>query len=84
MVRGFEVMSVQPDTFAHRLGLQPADLLVELGGASVLGYGEIGSFSKEHAPGERAEAAWVRDSRLMRGSAELGARIPVASAAQGA
>ncbi|MEX1255257.1 MAG: SRPBCC domain-containing protein [Dehalococcoidia bacterium] len=74
---GLEVRSVQPGTFAQRLGLKAGDLLVELGGASVFGFAEVQFFTKEHGPGEHAEAAWVRDGQLMRGSAELGPRIAV-------
>jgi uncharacterized protein YndB with AHSA1/START domain len=75
---GLRVELVQPGTFAGRLGLQAGDLLVELGGASVFGFAEVQFFTKEHSPGEHAEAAWVRDGRLMRGSAELGPRIAFA------
>lgn len=74
---GLEVVSVQPSTFADRLGLQGGDLLVELGGASVFGFAEVQFFTKEHAPGEQASAAWIRNGALMRGTAELGSRIPV-------
>ena len=77
---GLEVRSVQPGTFAGRLGLKAGDILVELGGAAVFGFAEIGFFAKEHSAGEQAGAAWVRDGRLMRGSAELGARLPVTAA----
>jgi hypothetical protein len=77
---GLQVDSVQPGTFAERLGLQRGDLQVEHGGASVFGYAELGFFTKEHRAGEMAQAAWVRDGQLMRASAELGARIPVAAA----
>jgi hypothetical protein len=47
----------------------------------VFGYAELGFFVKEHAAGEQAEAGWVRDGRLTRGSAELGPRLPVSGAA---
>jgi len=67
---------VQGDTFADRLGIKEGDLLVEMGGASVFGFSEVQFFTKEHGPGESATAAWIREGRLMRGSAELGARIP--------
>jgi len=78
---GLEVRAVQPGTFADRLGLKAGDLLVELGGAAVYGFAELGFFTKEHAAGEQAAAAWVRDGRLVRGSAELGPRLPVAAPA---
>lgn len=77
---GLEVLSVQRGTFADGLRLEPGDLLVELGGASVFGFAELQFFTKEHGPGERAGAAWVRNGQLMRGSAELGPRLPVVPA----
>jgi uncharacterized protein YndB with AHSA1/START domain len=78
---GLRVRSVQPGTFADRLGLREGDLLVELGGASVFSFAEVQFFTKEHGPGEPASAAWVRDGALMRGEAELGPRVPVADVA---
>ena len=75
MQAGLEVVAVQPGTFAGRLGLTAGDVLVELGGASVFSFAEVQFFTKEHAPGEQVTAAWVRDGKLMRGLAELGARI---------
>lgn len=77
MRAGLEIVSVQGDTFADRLGIKDGDLLVELGGASVFGFAEVQFFTKEHGPGESATAAWVREGRLMRGSAQLGGRIPM-------
>jgi uncharacterized protein YndB with AHSA1/START domain len=72
---GLEVTTVQPGTFAQGLGLRAGDILVELGGASVFSFAEVQFFTKEHAAGESATAAWVRDGQLVRGSAELGTRI---------
>ena len=73
---GVEVRRVQPDTFADRLGLQPGDLLVELGGAGLFGLAELAFFAKLRVPGEEAEARWVRGGALLRGSATLGERVP--------
>jgi uncharacterized protein YndB with AHSA1/START domain len=81
LLAGLQVASVQPDTFAHRLGLRSGDLLVELGGASVFSFAEVQFFTKEHAPGEQGSAAWIRDGQLIRGSAELGPRLPAAAGA---
>lgn len=75
---GLKVASVQPGSFADRLGLQDGDILVELGGASVFGFAEVQFFTKEHAAGEQATAAWVRDAELLRGSAKLGSHVKVA------
>lgn len=77
MRAGLQVTSVQPGTFAGSLGMKAGDLLVELGGASVFGFAEVQFFTKEHSPGHQTEAVWVRDGQLMRGSAELGPRIPL-------
>ncbi len=74
---GLQVTTVQPGTFADRLGLRAGDLLVELAGASVFSFAEVQFFTKEHVAGEQASAAWVRDGQLIRGTAELGPRIPV-------
>jgi uncharacterized protein YndB with AHSA1/START domain len=79
---GLEVVSVQPATFADSLGLRPGDMLVELGGASVFGFAEVQFFTKEHGVGEHASAAWVREGKLMRGTAALGPRLPVHPASQ--
>jgi uncharacterized protein YndB with AHSA1/START domain len=75
---GLEVISVQPNTFAAQLGLEPGDLLVELNGAAVFGFSELNFFNREHNPGDHLDAAWVREGKLLRGTAELGARLPVA------
>jgi uncharacterized protein YndB with AHSA1/START domain len=76
---GLEVSSVRPMSFAAELGLEPGDLLVELGGAGVFGFRELFFFTREHAPGERIDAAWVRDGHLKRGTADLGRRTTVGS-----
>ena len=76
---GLKVVAVQPGTYGERLGLVADDVLVELGGAGIFGLAELQFFSKEHGAGEPAAAAWIRDGALMRGSAELGSRIPVDS-----
>ena len=76
---GLEVMSVQPGTFAEKLGLQRGDLLVEVAGAAVFGFAELNFCTRAHQPGELLEAAWVRNGQLARGSAELSRRASVAA-----
>jgi uncharacterized protein YndB with AHSA1/START domain len=68
---GLLVQSVTPESFAHRLGLRPGDVLVELGGAAVFGHRELLFFARSHQPGDVGEAAWVRAGTLLRGKAEL-------------
>lgn len=77
---GLEVRSIQPDTFADRVGLASGDLLVELGGAAVFGFHELNFFVREHQPGDSVEAAWIRSGILMRSTAELGPRVHNAAA----
>jgi hypothetical protein len=76
---GVEVEAVQAGSFADKLGLEPGDVVVELDGAGVFGFAELQYFTKTHTPGDKAEAGWIRSGQLTRGSAELGARLPVAS-----
>jgi uncharacterized protein YndB with AHSA1/START domain len=71
---GLSIAGVAAATFASRLGLQDGDILVELGGAPVFGRRELFFFAREHAVGEEADAAWIRDGVLMRGRATLGPR----------
>ena len=54
-------LSSSPIHSPHGLGLQAGDMLVELGGASVFSFAEVQFFTKEHAAGEEATAAWIRD-----------------------
>jgi uncharacterized protein YndB with AHSA1/START domain len=65
---GLRVRRVEPDTFGARLGLEPGDLLVELGGGALFGNRELFFFMREHVPGEQIDATWVRDGQLCRAS----------------
>jgi uncharacterized protein YndB with AHSA1/START domain len=76
---GLKVVAVQAGTYGERLGLVAGDILVELGSAGLFGLAELQFFSKEHKAGEKVTAAWIRDGRLMRGSAQLGSRVAVES-----
>jgi uncharacterized protein YndB with AHSA1/START domain len=71
---GLAVHAVEPDAYGARLGLEPGDLLVEVGGAAVFGYRELWTVTRLLAAGQEATAQWIRDSELHQGSAVLGAR----------
>jgi membrane-associated protease RseP (regulator of RpoE activity) len=75
---GLLVHAVEPDSFGSRLELDAGDVLVELGGAPVFGNRELLYFMREHQPGERVDATWVRNGHLCRASAELDAWRPLA------
>jgi uncharacterized protein YndB with AHSA1/START domain len=71
---GLVVHAVEPDAYGARLGLEPGDLLVEVGGAAVFGYRELWTVTRLLAAGQEATAQWIRDGELHQGSAVLGAR----------
>jgi hypothetical protein len=60
--------------YGARLGLEPGDLLVEVGGAPVFGYRELWTVARATPPGREATATWIRAGELHRGSAILGPR----------
>ena len=63
---GVVVTDVAPSTFADHVGLQKGDIIVEIGGAAVYRAGrELYFFTREHAAGEEAEVAWIRDGELL-------------------
>ena len=61
------VHAVVADSFAARLGIEPGDIVVELGGAAVFGLRELVFFRRVFAAGQAADVAWVHDGELMRG-----------------
>jgi uncharacterized protein YndB with AHSA1/START domain len=65
------VVAVEPDGFAADAGLQPGDLVVQLGRSGVFGNRELVTFLREHDPGEDAAVVWVRDGALQRGRGRL-------------
>ena len=68
---GAEVAEVAPGEYADQAGLQPGDVLLQLGAGAVFGNREVMFFLREHNVGDEVEAVWARDRQLRRGSGRL-------------
>jgi uncharacterized protein YndB with AHSA1/START domain len=68
---GLEVVSVDADGFAGRVGMQPGDLFVQLGRAPIFDRSDLWLLQREHDPGEEMEAVFIRGHALQRAKAVL-------------
>ena len=50
-----------PGGFADQVGLQPGDILLQLGAGAVFGNREVMFFVREHDVGDEVEAVWAHD-----------------------
>jgi uncharacterized protein YndB with AHSA1/START domain len=71
---GAEVANVEPGGFADQIGLQPGDILLQLGAGAVFGNRELMFFLREHGVGDEVEAVWTHDESVQRGTGRLTAR----------
>ncbi len=71
---GVEVVSVKAGTYAEDVGLQPRDLVVQLGRAPIFDRSDLALLMREHEPGAELEAVYVRGSRVLRRTARLSPR----------
>lgn len=74
---GLEVVAVGPGTFGARLGLEPGDLLVEMGGAPIFDQRELAYLQRLQKAGDRITATWARQGQLHQGTAELDPWRPI-------
>ena len=68
---GAEVADVEAGGFAHEIGLQPGDILLQLGAGAVFGNRELMFFLREHGVGDEVEAVWAHDGSVLRGTGRL-------------
>jgi len=68
---GVRITHVVPGGFAAEAGMQSGDVLLRLNGASVVNLTDVAFAGREHAPGEVAEAEYVRGDEVLRGHAPL-------------
>ena len=68
---GAEVANVEPGGFADQVGLQPGDVLLQLGAGAVFGNRELTFFLREHHAGDEVEAIWAHDDSVQRGTGRL-------------
>ncbi|HYV60150.1 MAG TPA: SRPBCC domain-containing protein [Acidimicrobiia bacterium] len=68
---GAEVADVEPGGWADQLGLQPGDILLQLGEGAVFGNREIIFFLREHSVGDIVSAVWAHGGEVHRGTGKL-------------
>jgi uncharacterized protein YndB with AHSA1/START domain len=68
---GLEITSVAPGGFAEKCGLASGDLLLAVGGAPVTSFRELWVLTKEHGPGAKLSAEFLRGRERLVGSASL-------------
>jgi uncharacterized protein YndB with AHSA1/START domain len=68
---GAEVAEVEAGGFADQIGLQPGDILLQLGAGAVFGHRELAFFLREHRIGDEVEAVWAHDGSVHRGKGRL-------------
>ncbi len=68
---GAEVAEVESGGFADEVGLQPGDVLLQLGDGAVFGNREVMFFLREHGVGDEVEAVWAHDGSVLRGTGRL-------------
>jgi uncharacterized protein YndB with AHSA1/START domain len=71
---GAVVRDVTDGGAAAGAGLQPGDLLLQLGRGAVFGMGDIAFFLRTHDVGDDVTATWVRAGAVQHGSGTLTAR----------
>ena len=71
---GVEVVSVSRGTFAAEVGLEPGDLLLQLGAAPIFDRSDLALIMREHEPGVELEAVFARNGRILRHAAPLSRR----------
>jgi S1-C subfamily serine protease len=65
------VLSVEPEGFAAKAGIQPGDILVKLGAAPVFNRADLWLFTREHAMGEEVDVTFVHSGEIATARAEL-------------
>jgi uncharacterized protein YndB with AHSA1/START domain len=68
---GAEVANVEPGGFADQIGMQPGDILLQLGAGAVFGNRELMFFLREHGVGDVVSAVWARDGAVHHGTGTL-------------
>jgi uncharacterized protein YndB with AHSA1/START domain len=68
---GAEVANVEPGGFAAQIGLQPGDILLQLGAGAVFGNRELMFFLREHGVGDVVSAVWAHDGGIHHGTGKL-------------
>jgi S1-C subfamily serine protease len=65
------VCSVAEGSFAAQAGIEPGDIIVQVGAAPVFTRSDLWLFTREHAAGEEVDVTYVRGGELRTASAAL-------------
>jgi uncharacterized protein YndB with AHSA1/START domain len=68
---GVELVDVESDGFAAEAGIEPGDIVLQLGRAPVFTVHDVAFFLREHDPGDEVDAVWAHDGELRRGRGRL-------------
>jgi predicted metalloprotease with PDZ domain len=63
---GLGVTEVAGDSFASDIGIQPGDILLQLGGGSVFDHPDVIFFTRDHEAGEEVDAVYAHDKEVRR------------------
>ena len=63
---------------ATRVGMQPGDVLLQLGHGSVFDHSDVAFFVRDHEEGDDVDVVFARAGEVHRGRGRLGAVVPVA------
>jgi uncharacterized protein YndB with AHSA1/START domain len=69
-----EIGTVPPDSGAAAAGLEPGDLVLQLGEGAVFGLSDVAFFCREHDVGEEVDIVWARAGDVHRGRLRLDPR----------
>lgn len=68
---GAEVAEVAQDASAEQVGLDPGDILLQLGEGAVFGNRKVMFFLRERGVGDEVDAVWAHDGSVHRGTGRL-------------
>ena len=63
---GLAVSEVARDSFASDVGMEPGDILLQLGGASVFDHPDVAFFQRDHEAGEKVAAVYAHGTEVRR------------------
>ena len=68
---GVRIVYMVPGGFAEQTGMQRGDLLLRLGDVSIVRRSDVWAAERAYGPGHEIDAEYVRDGKLLRGTAPI-------------
>jgi len=75
---GLGVTTVERDSFAERVGMEPGDVILQLGHGPIFDHADVNFFSRDHEEGDEVDVVFARAGEVRRGRGHLGAVAPIA------